>query len=132
MIQLASAGRLKKGVDCGGKDRKIGDFDTGHSLAQVEWLAPIPRKDGQILTARGYGFADVEKRKPIDPTTTLFRPGSVSKLVTWTAVMQLVGEGKLDLDRDVNSSAGPIQLRRRNPHHRRHMGLGLLECSERA
>ena len=60
-------------------------------------------KDGQILTARGYGFADVEKRRPIDPARTLFRPGSVSKLVTWTAVMQLVDEGKLDLDRDVNS-----------------------------
>lgn len=60
-------------------------------------------KDGQILTARGYGYADVEKRRPIDPAKTLFRPGSVSKLVTWTAVMQLVDEGKLDLDRDVNS-----------------------------
>lgn len=60
-------------------------------------------KDGQILTARGYGYADVEKRRLIDPDKTLFRPGSVSKLVTWTAVMQLVDEGKLDLDRDVNS-----------------------------
>jgi CubicO group peptidase (beta-lactamase class C family) len=59
-------------------------------------------KDGQILTARGYGYADVDKRRPIDPTKTLFRPGSVSKLVTWTAVMQLVGDGKLDLDADVN------------------------------
>lgn len=60
-------------------------------------------KDGQLVTARGYGFADVEKRKPINPAATLFRPGSVSKLVTWTAVMQLVDEGKLDLDRDVNA-----------------------------
>lgn len=60
-------------------------------------------KDGQILTTRGYGYADVEKRRPIDPAKILFRPGSVSKLVTWTAVMQLVDEGKLDLDRDVNT-----------------------------
>ncbi len=36
-------------------------------------------------------------------TTTLFRPGSISKLFTWTAVMQLVEQGKLDLDRDVNT-----------------------------
>src|SRR6188472_4755653 len=36
-------------------------------------------KDGQILTSRGYGFADVEKRKLVDPHTTLFRPGSISK-----------------------------------------------------
>ena len=55
-------------------------------------------KDGQILTARGFGYADVDKRTPVDPDRTLFRPGSVSKLVTWTAVMQLVEQGKLDLD----------------------------------
>ena len=60
-------------------------------------------KDGQILTERGYGYADVAKRTPVDPQRTLFRPGSVSKLVTWTAVMQLVEQGKLDLDRDVNA-----------------------------
>jgi CubicO group peptidase (beta-lactamase class C family) len=60
-------------------------------------------KDGQILSEKGYGFADVEKRKPVSPETTLFRPGSVSKLFTWTAVMQLVEQGKIDLDKDVNS-----------------------------
>ena len=59
-------------------------------------------KDGQILTQRGFGYADVEKKTPVDPKTTLFRPGSVSKLITWTAVMQLVEQGKLDLDADVN------------------------------
>jgi CubicO group peptidase (beta-lactamase class C family) len=59
-------------------------------------------KDGQLLVERGYGFADVEKQKPMDPESTLVRPGSVSKLFTWTAVMQLVEQGKLDLDADVN------------------------------
>ena len=59
-------------------------------------------KDGQILTERGYGYSDVAKRTPVDPKLTLFRPGSVSKLVTWTAVMQLVEQGKIDLDADVN------------------------------
>ncbi|MCF2515906.1 beta-lactamase family protein [Sphingomonas sp. G124] len=60
-------------------------------------------KDGQVLTEKGYGFSDVEKRKPVSPETTLFRPGSVSKLFTWTAVMQLVEQGKIDLDKDVNT-----------------------------
>jgi CubicO group peptidase (beta-lactamase class C family) len=59
-------------------------------------------KDGQIVTERGFGYSDVEKRAPVDPKLTLFRPGSVSKLVTWTAVMQLVEQGKIDLDADVN------------------------------
>ncbi|MBY8823395.1 beta-lactamase family protein [Sphingomonas colocasiae] len=59
-------------------------------------------KDGRILAQRGYGFADVAKRRRVDPAATLFRPGSVGKLFTWTAVMQLVEQGKLDLDADVN------------------------------
>ncbi|MGC1618376.1 MAG: serine hydrolase domain-containing protein [Candidatus Acidiferrum sp.] len=59
-------------------------------------------KDGQLVLARGYGYADVAKKTPISPETTLFRPGSISKLFTWTAVMQQVEQGKLDLDRDVN------------------------------
>ncbi|MEO5611447.1 MAG: serine hydrolase domain-containing protein [Sphingomicrobium sp.] len=60
-------------------------------------------KDGQFLTARGFGYSDLAKRTPVDPEKTLFRPGSVSKLVTWTAVMQQVEQGKLDLDKDVNA-----------------------------
>jgi len=59
-------------------------------------------KDGKLLFAKGYGYADVEKKKPVSAQETLFRPGSVSKLFTWTAVMQLFEQGKLDLDRDVN------------------------------
>lgn len=59
-------------------------------------------KDGAILVQKGYGFSDIEKRTPVDPEQTLFRPGSVSKLFTWTAVMQQVEQGKLDLDADVN------------------------------
>ncbi len=60
-------------------------------------------KDGKVLFARGYGFSDVEKRQPVTVDATLFRPGSISKLFTWTAVMQLVEQGKLDLDKDINT-----------------------------
>ena len=58
-------------------------------------------KDGQVLAQKGYGYADVATRKPVDPERTLFRAGSVAKLVTHTAVMQLVQQGKLDLDADI-------------------------------
>lgn len=60
-------------------------------------------KDGEILLGKGYGFADVASKRPMDADTTLIRPGSVSKLFTWTAVMQLVEQGKLDLDADINA-----------------------------
>jgi len=59
-------------------------------------------KDGKVLFAKGYGYSDVKQKTPVSPDNTLFRPGSISKLFTWTSVMQLVEAGKLDLDRDVN------------------------------
>jgi len=59
-------------------------------------------KDGKIVFEKGYGYADVKKKEPVKPSATLFRVGSISKLFTWTAVMQLVEQGKLNLDRDVN------------------------------
>ena len=60
-------------------------------------------KDGRVLLKKGYGYADVATRQPVDPDTTLFRPGSVSKLFTWTAVMQQVEAGRINLDQDVNT-----------------------------
>ena len=59
-------------------------------------------KDGQILFAKGYGYADVAAKRPVTVDTTLFRIASISKLFTWTAVMQIVEQGKIELDRDVN------------------------------
>lgn len=58
--------------------------------------------DGKLLFAKGYGFSDVKTRAPVLPDQTLFRVGSISKLFTWTSVMQLVQAGKIDLDRNVN------------------------------
>jgi CubicO group peptidase (beta-lactamase class C family) len=59
-------------------------------------------KDGRLIFAQGYGYANVAKRTPVVADKTLFRIGSVSKLFTWTAVLQLVAAGKIDLDADVN------------------------------
>jgi CubicO group peptidase (beta-lactamase class C family) len=79
---------------------------------------------GQIVFAKGYGYSDVNKRQPVIADRTLFRPGSVSKTFTWTAVMQQVQAGKLDLDRDINDyldfripeKFGPITLRNLMTH----------------
>jgi CubicO group peptidase (beta-lactamase class C family) len=60
-------------------------------------------KDGALLFSKGYGYADVSQRIPVAPAETLFRIGSVSKLFTATAAMQLVEQRKFELDRDVNA-----------------------------
>jgi CubicO group peptidase (beta-lactamase class C family) len=67
-------------------------------------------KDGSVLLAKGYGYADVKKRKPVVVDETLFRPGSVSKLFVWTAVMQLFEQGKLDLKADINTYLKKFQV----------------------
>jgi CubicO group peptidase (beta-lactamase class C family)/fluoride ion exporter CrcB/FEX len=59
-------------------------------------------KDGKVLFAKGYGYADVKNKKPVSADETLFRCGSISKLFTWTSVMQLQEQGKVDLDHDIN------------------------------
>jgi CubicO group peptidase (beta-lactamase class C family) len=73
-------------------------------------------KDGEVLAQKGYGYADVAAKKPVDPERTLFRAGSVAKLVTHTAAMQLVEQGKLDLDADIAQYLDfPIDQRSANP-----------------
>ena len=59
-------------------------------------------KGGKVIFAKGYGYSNLKDKTPVSPATTLFRVGSVSKLFTWTAVMQLVQQGKINLDADIN------------------------------
>lgn len=67
-------------------------------------------KDGALFFTKGYGYADFDRRVPVDPRQTLFRIASISKLFTWTAVLQLVEQGRLDLDRDVNSYLEDVRI----------------------
>ena len=75
---------------------------AGASIAVVQ--------DGRIVLAKGYGYADIEKQIPVSPSETVFRIGSISKLFTWTAVMQLVEQGKIDLNADVNTYLTDFQI----------------------
>ncbi|MGW2215812.1 serine hydrolase domain-containing protein [Nonomuraea sp. NPDC001684] len=57
---------------------------------------------GRQVFAQGYGVAEVETGRPVDAERTVFAPASVAKLITATAVMQLVERGRIDLNADVN------------------------------
>ena len=60
-------------------------------------------KDGKPVLVKGYGFSDEAKQIPVRPDHDLFRIGSISKMFTWVSVMQLVSQGKLDLNADINT-----------------------------
>jgi CubicO group peptidase (beta-lactamase class C family) len=60
-------------------------------------------KNGEVILLKGYGYANLAARTPVDPAAMQFHPGSISKLFTWTAVMQLVEQGQIDLNADVNT-----------------------------
>ena len=79
-----------------------GEMNSVMQQGAVTGAVAVVVKDGEILYARGYGEADAEAKKPVDPATTMFRVGAMSGIVTATAVMQLVERHKLDLDADVN------------------------------
>ena len=63
-----------------------------------------------ILLKKGYGLADLETERPMTPDETVVRIGSISKVFTATAVMQLVEQGRLGLDDDVNQHLRDFQL----------------------
>ncbi len=72
----------------------------------VPGVVVVVVQDGQMVIAKGYGYADVGKKIPVDPVTTLFRVASVSKPFTATAVMQLAARGLISLQDDVTVMPG--------------------------
>jgi CubicO group peptidase (beta-lactamase class C family) len=75
---------------------------------------------GEIAIARGFGAAQLEPRRPVDPDLTRFRLASVSKAITATAALQLVEQGRLDLHANVNTYLRGFEVGDRGPitvHH---------------
>ena len=75
-------------------DQTITDFMRKHAIPGG---AVAVLRDGKLIYARGFGYADVENKMPVQPDA-LFRIASVSKPITAAAIMKLVEEGKLELD----------------------------------
>ena len=70
--------------------------------SDIAGASVLVMQNGQVLLEKGYGYADMKSKKAVDPKSTIFRLASISKLFTWVSVMQLVEQGRLDLDTDVN------------------------------
>ena len=66
-------------------------------------------QNGKVLYQRGYGFANVARRQPVNPETTIWRIGSISKVFTATAVVQLADRGRFRLTRRREPVSHPLQ-----------------------
>lgn len=93
----------RAGLTCGSLESVVDDLvEVEMTNAQIPGVVVAIVQDGQVRLEKGYGWADVAAQIPVSPEDSIFQAGSVSKLFTWTAVMQLTEQGKLDLDADVN------------------------------
>ena len=70
-------------------------------------------KDGRLFMKKGYGYADIRQKIPVDADLTAFQIASISKLFTATAAMQLVDEGKLSLSQDINTYLPDLKIKNR-------------------
>jgi|GEM_PF-575447 len=80
------------------------------TAGEIPGAAIVIIQDGKIVLKAGYGFADIRARTPVDPDRTRFRVASISKLFTATAVMQIVEQGKADLNADVNTYLSSFKI----------------------
>lgn len=88
-------------------DQTINHYRSQYNIPGIT-LSVVNSTD--ILHNKGYGYANVEENKLVNPNTTMFRAASVSKLFTWTAVMQLYEQGLLDLEEDVNTYLSNLKI----------------------
>ena len=75
-------------------DEVIADFMRKYAIPGG---AVAVMRDGRLIYARGFGYADVENKTLVQPDA-LFRIASVSKTLTSAAIMKLIEEGKLGID----------------------------------
>src|SRR5688500_15809746 len=82
---LRDSERLAAAIDCVGTNRMAREHIPGAVVTLVQGK--------KVLFEKGYGFANVEDRRPVDPRKTLFRVASVSKVFSAMAALKLVDQG---------------------------------------
>jgi CubicO group peptidase (beta-lactamase class C family) len=114
---------------------ELASFDRIVADLMARWGIPggavAVVKDGRLILARGYGWADRENRRPVEPQS-LFRIASLSKSLTSAAILELAEEGRLRLGDKAFDLLGDLEPRagaRRNRQLRQITILNLLQHS---
>lgn len=116
---LAAAGCASAPILFGGAAAAPDDdldafIESERRTRRIPGLAACIVKSGRVAWSKGYGWANIAERVPMDPDRTVQNIGSISKTVTATAIMQLWEQGKLQLDDDIDERL-PFPVR--SPSH---------------
>jgi CubicO group peptidase (beta-lactamase class C family) len=99
-IPAAQASRL---IDSAELARFVDTLIAGQMVKEhIPGAVFVLVQNGEVLYQRGYGLANIARRQPVDPDKTIWRIGSISKVFTATAVVQLADRGRFALGDDVN------------------------------
>ena len=85
-------------------------FEAQMNRLHIPGLVLTVVKDGEAILTKGFGWADMESGTPVAAEKTVFRVGSVSKLFTATALLQLAERGRIDLNADVGRYLNPVKI----------------------
>ncbi|WP_433943071.1 serine hydrolase [Paenibacillus sp. SN-8-1] len=85
-------------------------FNRAEIRSKLAGAAFVVVSDNKVLLNKGYGYANLESKQPIDPDKTLFRVASVTKVFTATTVMQLAEQGRIDLEGNVDKYLGGLKI----------------------
>lgn len=98
---LASENIVPSGMLVNDIEKTVDEIMEKYIGKEIPGAAIAVVKDGEFILLKGYGQSDIEKKTPVTPDKTVFEAASVSKVYTWSAIMQLVEQGKLDLHEDI-------------------------------
>lgn len=82
-------------------ENKVDAYVEKYIGTSVPGAAVVVVKDGEIVLSKGYGYSDVASKSEISSADSVFEYAGLTKVYTWTAVMQLVEQGTLDLNADI-------------------------------
>ena len=115
LLSLAAAGEIQ------GRNRGFDNDLKRARRAGIPGISIAVVDQQTVIWSKGFGHCDLAKTKPAT-AETVYRVGSVSKLFTDIAVMQLVEQGKLDLDAPVDEVPARLQADRTRPASRSRCG----------
>ena len=90
-------------------DGTVLSMEERMAAEQTKGAALVVLLDGEVLLQENWGWRDAEQQLPVEEQT-IFQVGSMSQPVAQFAIMQLVSQGVLDLDTDINQYLSSWQL----------------------